>query len=540
MRIPCACAAAISALVLALPAPAAAEISFVPPAPFPAPDAQDVISGDFNRDGLLDVAVTNRQQASMSVLLGDGQANLGPASSFTVPGHPADLGAADFDNDGNPDLAVTGQETGNVTMWPGGGNGNFGPSYDVQAAPSADRLAVGDLTNDLKPDLVVTNGSGASVDVLVGDGAGTFATPVAYGVSSTALDVALGDLNGDGKLDIVSVGGAPGTVSVLLGNGDGSFGAEIPAAVGGAALAVALTDYNRDQVLDVVVGLGSSGVVFLAGDGTGQFRAKQNVAVPGSTVSSVAAGDLDRDGDPDVALSNPVATIESNGDGTLRPAVSHNGQGLGLTIADLDGDSMNDLVLAAAQNVVVLGNNSTPPLPAPVVAKSANAEPVRGTVLIKVPGRRGFVRLEEADNIPIGSQLDTRRGTVRLTTAAGRGATQSGRFRGGLFKLKQKKVLHPFTVLQLTGKLGCRRSHGPVRSSAKRPRSRRLFGNAHGRFRTRGRNSVASIRGTRWLVKDTCSTTLTVAQRGTVVVRDLVKNRTVTLKTGQRYVARSA
>jgi hypothetical protein len=111
-------------------------------------------------------------------------------------------------------------------------------------------------------------------------------------------------------------------------------------------------------------------------------------------------------------------------------------------------------------------------------------------------------------------------------------------FNGGLFKLGQKKGAHPFTDLKLTAKLRCVSGGKTVTISARARRSRQLFGNAHGRFRTRGRNSVATIRGTKWLVKDTCKSTLTVSQRGTVVVQDLVKHRTVTLKSGQRYVAR--
>jgi hypothetical protein len=86
--------------------------------------------------------------------------------------------------------------------------------------------------------------------------------------------------------------------------------------------------------------------------------------------------------------------------------------------------------------------------------------------------------------------------------------------------------------------LRCVSGKKPVHVGAKRRRSRQLFGNAHGRFRTRGRHSVATIRGTKWLVKDTCKNTLTRSIQGTVVVRDLVKRRTVTLKSGQRYLAR--
>jgi hypothetical protein len=163
---------------------------------------------------------------------------------------------------------------------------------------------------------------------------------------------------------------------------------------------------------------------------------------------------------------------------------------------------------------------------------------VKGTILVKQPGSRKFIRLEAGALIRVGSELDATKGTLRLTSAAGGGKTQSGLFDGGIFKIGQKKGKHPFTDLKLTQQLRCVTSHKPLVDAAKPKRSRQLFGNAHGRFRTRGRHSVATIRGTKWLVKDTCKTTLTRSIKGTVVVRDLVKHRTVTLKSGQRYVAR--
>ena len=77
--------------------------------------------------------------------------------------------------------------------------------------------------------------------------------------------------------------------------------------------------------------------------------------------------------------------------------------------------------------------------------------------------------------------------------------------------------------------------------AGKRGRSRRLLGNTRrGRFRTRGRNSTATVRGTIWLTKDTCKGTLTVVRKGVVVVRDLRKRRTRTLRKGGRYLARAA
>jgi hypothetical protein len=91
------------------------------------------------------------------------------------------------------------------------------------------------------------------------------------------------------------------------------------------------------------------------------------------------------------------------------------------------------------------------------------------------------------------------------------------------------------TQLALTGSFGsCPRGA----RAARRRRSRRLFSSVHGRFRTRGRYSSATVRGTKWLTKDTCAGTLTSVTQGTVVVRDFAKHKTVTLRKGQKYLAR--
>ena len=67
---------------------------------------------------------------------------------------------------------------------------------------------------------------------------------------------------------------------------------------------------------------------------------------------------------------------------------------------------------------------------------------------------------------------------------------------------------------------------------------RRLFGDGKGSFRTRGRNAAATVRGTRWSVQDRCDGTLVTVQRGRVEVRDLVRRRTVFVRTGHTYLAR--
>jgi hypothetical protein len=199
-----------------------------------------------------------------------------------------------------------------------------------------------------------------------------------------------------------------------------------------------------------------------------------------------------------------------------------------------------------------------PPLPPPQLAATVNAVPEKGTVLVQLPpgnpaNRRGeasdagaagrFIPLSEARQVPLGSTFDTTRGTVRLTLATRRpGVTQDGQFSKGRFRTAQSARSALTTISATGGGLASCKSRvprgGAARLQASR-RSRSLFSNARGRFRTRGRNSSATVRGTIWLQKDTCAGTLTTVQRGSVVVRDFAKGRNVIVKQGKRYLARS-
>ena len=186
--------------------------------------------------------------------------------------------------------------------------------------------------------------------------------------------------------------------------------------------------------------------------------------------------------------------------------------------------------------------------PAPVVGRTVNVAPRSGTVLVREPRTRRFVRLRAGDQIPVGSVLDTRRGVVILDSAAGtRGSragaagsfigVQTGDFSRGIFRVLQPRTSQPTTTLALTQRLTCGRASGADATAARR--SRRLFGSSRGRFRTRGRHATATVRGTRWLTQDTCAGTLVRVSEGVVSVRDLVRRRTVEVRAGDRYFARA-
>jgi hypothetical protein len=165
----------------------------------------------------------------------------------------------------------------------------------------------------------------------------------------------------------------------------------------------------------------------------------------------------------------------------------------------------------------------------PVAGKSVGAKLLSGTVLVKLAGSSKFVPLDPSV-IKNGAEVDARKGVVEITRSDGGVA----KFFDGIFKLSQSGGV---TALSLSEKLtGCGKQ---ARAAAKKPKTRRLWGDGKGKFRTRGQYSAATIRGTRWLVTDTCTSTITKVTQGSVTVRDTVRKRTVIVRAGKSYTARA-
>jgi hypothetical protein len=178
------------------------------------------------------------------------------------------------------------------------------------------------------------------------------------------------------------------------------------------------------------------------------------------------------------------------------------------------------------------------PLPPPVAGKTVNAKVRAGKVRFRLPGQPAFVELTAPQQLPIGTTFDTTAGRVTLTSAADtQGATQHAWFYEGTFTISQTTGSEPLTTLTLAGALpACNKG---ARAAASTRKQRHLWGDGKGRFRTGGRFASATVRGTRWVVSDRCDGTLTRVVRGSVTVRDRVRDKTVILHAGQQYLARA-
>jgi hypothetical protein len=189
------------------------------------------------------------------------------------------------------------------------------------------------------------------------------------------------------------------------------------------------------------------------------------------------------------------------------------------------------------------------PVAPPVLGKSVVVKPASGTVKVKTPGAKSYRALPADARLPVGTTVDTRDGRIVLQSARdAHGRTQQGTFWGGLFEIRQRKNSKGMTDLHLRGggfsRCGTtaqRASISLLARDAKRGKRhvvRRLWGkDSHSRFRTHGRDSVATVRGTRWVTTDRCDGTLTRVTQGKVSVRDLHRKRSVLVSAGHAYLA---
>jgi hypothetical protein len=171
----------------------------------------------------------------------------------------------------------------------------------------------------------------------------------------------------------------------------------------------------------------------------------------------------------------------------------------------------------------------------PVFHKTVVVKVVSGKVRVRRPGSSQFVELSGSDGIPLGSTVDTLAGVVELTSVPKAGGTpQSGRFYEGVFKVTQTGSI---TNLALTEPLASCGGGGRSAAASKK-KQRHLWGDGKGSFRTSGKYSSATVRGTKWLVRDSCAGTLTRVARGSVTVRDRVRGKTVVVSAGKSYLAK--
>lgn len=271
------------------------------------PGPTNLITGDFNKDGKVDLAIANSASRTVGVLFGNGDGTFGAATGYPIEGNVYGIAAADLNGDGHLDLAVTiGKGAGNAVVVLLANNDNTGtfktPSAVATGSSFGEYVAFGDLNGDGKLDMAVTMATGpvffGALAVALGNGDGTFQAPVAYPDSilggsvgdAYPANVQMADFDGDGKLDLIYGNYDHGTVGILYGKGDGTFFDPVEFPVGGYLWGMALADVNGDGAMDVVTGNYYTGGPNLALNSSGSGTLPNFTLGADSDTATVTAG----------------------------------------------------------------------------------------------------------------------------------------------------------------------------------------------------------------------------------------------------------
>lgn len=312
-----------------------------------------VSSGDYNGDGILDLATIDYSAIGvLSVRLGTGSGTFGNSVTTSTGGFPLFITSLDTNNDGVLDLVTTSGSNSTVAVLLGNGNGTFQQERTSLAGASPTYISGGDFNNDGIMDLVTSNSGSDTISVLQGKGDGTFTSPTNYGTGTVPRSVLNGDFNGDGNLDIISMDTVAGAISLFLGNGNGTFAARTSVTGLGIIYSGSTADLNNDGKLDLLtVDSTFNAVSVNLGNGDGTFGARVSYSV-GTSPRSVASGDFNGDGILDIVTgdrnSATVSVLLGIGDGTLsqRTSFAVGAQTNQVLTDDYNGDGVYDILTA--------------------------------------------------------------------------------------------------------------------------------------------------------------------------------------------------
>lgn len=283
-------------------------------------------AGILEGNGLVDIVVGSSTTNQAAVILQTSVGTFAAPEYLTDPNLPQNgqsIAIGDFNNDGLPDVAVASKDPGttnNVAIFLNGINSTSAGTFTLAQTLSVPHTQLASITSYAAAgggtNLAVADASSNTVTILNNNGAGSFTAGADYAVGSepvTIVDGQFDKVNGtDLNDDLVTANEGDGTVSTLLQQSNGTFSSAISTTVTGAVpgsgpLKVRVAKLNADSLPDLIclLGSGASGdAEVLLGNGDGTFRVGNLINTGSGPYTGIAAGDVDGDGLTDMVLSN--------------------------------------------------------------------------------------------------------------------------------------------------------------------------------------------------------------------------------------------
>lgn len=347
------------------------EVSFAPAVTYPTGAfAYHIAVGRIDLDDKPDLLVSGRPGVTVYLSVGDGTL---VAKPLTLLGN-WQVAIADMNRDGKGDLLLSDTTSGAVSIVLGNGDGTFRVPTSVPAGKAPQGVASADLNADGKPDLLAVDQNLAELYAFVGQGDGTVVNTqrIVTATAGAPLWISTGDLNGDQKVDAVVANLSAASLSLFIGKGDGTFlpAQQIPTIASPCDVEVA--DLDLDGNLDLAVnGEGAAKVVGVhLSDGKGGFRPMVTYPYKDGSGQGLDVADLNADGWPDLiavsAFVPPARVYLGAGAGTYLGEKLFSGGAsnpFNVRAVDLNRDGRPDLVLSegSAAKISVLLNTTPPP-----------------------------------------------------------------------------------------------------------------------------------------------------------------------------------
>lgn len=326
-----------------------------------------VATGDFDGDGLQDVAVARETVAgTMVVFRGDGTGGLVPFGEYPLGLAYRTLESGDWNSDGSCDLAAGSFSSGPLKIFYGSRGGAFASAVDYPEIVGASGLRRADVNGDGRDDLMVSS-EGTLPAVLLGTGSAGLILASRIPVGGMTKDACLGDFDSDGNPDVALAGWFPSRVILYRGRGDGTFGSPLSVPLAFNPYGICSGDFNEDGRLDIAASAAfGDQVVGVFGDGHGGMSVPTVLARGPSFTDAIVAMDWNADGHLDLystTESGPSQIYLGRGNGTFAdaPALLATGSGRDVTAADMNDDGRPDLVVVGGTVTVVI--NRTPSAP---------------------------------------------------------------------------------------------------------------------------------------------------------------------------------